>query len=185
MNRQKLIEMHLIFGSFLIPVVTMFAITGALYSFKITGNYETKKSEIEIPQAVSPDLDQLVIIARKFISENSLAEPSGNPSIKKMGQVWQLEWTGSRLDFLLEPTDNPLKLSVSIKQTTWHRFFVQLHKAKGGYAFKLLAAVAAFGLILLLVSGWFMAQFNPKYKKIRLIAFLSGLLVFVLAAVVS
>ena len=78
MNRQKLIEMHLIFGSFLIPVVTMFAITGALYSFKITGNYETKKSEIEIPQAVSPDLDQLVIIARKFISENSLAEPSGN-----------------------------------------------------------------------------------------------------------
>ncbi len=184
-TRKLFVELHLILGSFLIPVTFMFAVTGALYTFKITGAYKTSHEFIQLSANPSSDLEVNKELAQTFLKERGLEVPSGGYSIKKAGVSWQFEWTGSKLDFLLEPTTNPLELKASVKTTTWHRFFVQLHKAKGGPLFKLLAATLSVGLLLLLFSGWLLGQASPRLRKIRLLSSLVGVLTFILAAFLS
>jgi len=73
---------------------------------------------------------------------------------------------------------------LQVKETSWHRQFVQLHKAKGGEPFKVYAVVFAIALLLLLVSGYTMAWQMPKLRKLTLISTLLGITVFI-AMVVS
>ncbi|MES3036989.1 MAG: PepSY domain-containing protein [Bdellovibrionota bacterium] len=183
--RKILIEMHLILGSFLLPVALMFALTGMLYTFKVTGQYETQTENITLASPLNPDLSEMTVFAEKLLSEKGLAKPTGSSSIKKVGTSWQFEWTGSKMDLIIDPTENPLEAKASFKKTSWHRFFVQLHKAKGGFPFKLLAAALGIGLILLLVSGWFLGQASPQLRRIRFFATLAGIATFVLVAGLS
>jgi hypothetical protein len=43
------------------------------------------------------------------------------------------------MDVIIEPTSQPLIAKLKVKNTSWHRQFVQLHKAKGGIPFKVYA----------------------------------------------
>jgi hypothetical protein len=68
---------------------------------------------------------------------------------------------------------------LKIKNTGWHRHFVQLHKAKGGIAFKVYATILAVGLLFLLISGFIMAWQLPRLRKITLTSTILGLIFFV------
>jgi len=96
-----------------------------------------------------------------------------------------LEWTGADLDVVLEPTGNPLVAKLTIKDTTWYRNFVQLHKAKGGVAFKVYAALLAVALFIILLSGFIMSLQVPKLKKQALVTSACGLLAFALVFAIS
>jgi hypothetical protein len=76
---------------------------------------------------------------------------------QRIGSSFKLEWTGSNIDVVVEPTLQPLIAKLQIKNTSWHRQFVQLHKAKGGALFKVYATAFATALLLLLISGFTMA----------------------------
>jgi uncharacterized iron-regulated membrane protein len=184
-SKTFLVNTHLALGSFLLPVMFMFAVTGVLYTFKITGSYNTKTEVVTLAQPLAPDLSEATVVAENILKERGLEFPTGTASIKKVGTSWQFEWSGSRMDFILDATANPLEMRASFKNTSWHRFFVQLHKAKGGLAFKLLAVVLGIGLVLMLISGWFMAQGNPKLESLRMISTAAGIAVFILAAIIS
>ena len=99
--------------------------------------------------------------------------------------VVEFEWTGAGVDVLLEPRTNPLEANLTIKKTTLHRFFVQLHKAKGGVAFKVYAAILAVCLVFLFVSGIIMAWQMVKYRSLLLSSACSGLLLFIILASIS
>ncbi|TXL19714.1 hypothetical protein BMR06_08755, partial [Methylococcaceae bacterium HT5] len=90
--------------------------------------------------------------------------PSGMAKIKKAGNSFYFEWTGASLDVRLEPTRNPFVAKLKIKKTGWHRLFVQLHKAKGGKAFKVYAAILATCLVVLFITGFIMAWQLKKLK---------------------
>ncbi|TXL17374.1 hypothetical protein BMR04_05860 [Methylococcaceae bacterium HT3] len=64
----------------------------------------------------------------------------------------------------MEPTRNPFVAKLKIKKTGWHRLFVQLHKAKGGKAFKVYAAILATCLVVLFITGFIMAW---QFKKLK------------------
>ncbi len=183
--RKTLMNLHLILGSFLLPIMFMFAITGSLYTFKVTGQYETKTEVVPVNDPLEPHLESMTAFAEKLLQERGLLKPTGGTGIKKAGTSWQFEWTGSRMDLIIDPTDNPLEVKATFKHTTWHRLFVQLHKAKGGFAFKVLAACLGVGLISLLISGWFLGQASAEMRKVRLIATLAGFVAFILAAYFS
>jgi hypothetical protein len=96
-----------------------------------------------------------------------------------------LEWTGSSRDVVFEPTTDPLSYQLSVKETSWYRTFVQLHKAKGGVLFKVYAASLAVALFIILGSGLWLALQIPRFRKLTLGVFALGSLSFVLMVVLS
>ena len=115
----------------------------------------------------------------------SLALPTGEAKIKKAGTSWQMEWTGSKRDILLEPTADPLTAKLSIKETTWYRNLVQLLKAKGGQLFKVYAAILAIGLFAILLTGFLMAWQVPKFRALANMSVVSGFVLFLLVLFLS
>ena len=89
------------------------------------------------------------------------------------------------MDIIIEPTSQPLIAKLEIKNTGWHRQFVQLHKAKGGTPFKVYAAAFATALLLLLISGFIMAWQMPKLRKLTLVSVSLGIAVFIVMVVSS
>lgn len=164
----------------------MFAITGGLYTFKITGQYDTRKLSLPLALPAEPKLSELISAAESVLREhNNGVMPTGNQAIKRAGTSWQFEWTGSNYDFVLEPTTEAGVFSASIKKTTLHRFFVQLHKAKGGLPFKILAAGVAIGLVVLFLGGVLIALSSPKLKQQLFMSFALGAAAFIVAALLS
>jgi len=85
----------------------------------------------------------------------------------------------------LEPTSVPLVAQLIIKNTNWHRHFVQLHKAKGGITFKVYATILAVGLLFLLMTGFIMAWQLPKLRKMTFISTILGLIFFMIMFISS
>ncbi len=177
-SRLILMKAHVILAAFILPVVIMFSLTGSLYTWGIKGGYETISQELPLKEPLPEDLGYLVEVVDKVLKKHDLSLPTGTPKIKKTGKSFQLEWTGSNRDIILKPTANPLIANIKIKNTTQYRQFVQLHKAKGGIAFKVYATILAISLLLLLISGFIMAWQTPTLRRITTISTIFGLIFF-------
>lgn len=178
-NRPVLMKVHVLIAVFILPVAIMFFVTGAFYTWGIKGEYETTVQKLHLKIPLQEELSYLVNVVEQELNKQEVSLPTGKAKIKKMGQSFLLEWTGSSKDVVLEPTSDPLIAQLKIKNTGWHRHFVQLHKAKGGVAFKVYATILAIGLLLLLISGFIMAWQLPRLRKVTLISTMLGLIFFV------
>lgn len=176
---------HVLLAAFILPVAIMFFVTGALYTWGIKGSYVTDPYEINLFQPMPDNLSELVALAKKELASRDLEPPTGQPKVKRMGSSFRLEWTGSNMDIILEPTSEPLVAKLAIKTTSLHRQFVQLHKAKGGEPFKVYATAFSVALLLLLVSGFMMAWQMPKLRKLTAASALLSIATFVAMVVAS
>lgn len=184
--RQSIIFLHVIFAGFFLPVAVTFAVTGGLYTFGVKGDYKTENLNLPLAISSSPTLDEVIAQTETILREKGMSKnPSGSPALKKIGTSWQLEWTGADYDFTLEPTAEVGVYKAAIKETTWHRFFVQLHKAKGGWPFKVLAGGLAMALLVLFASGVMLSFSNPKLKQSMYLSSALGLLAFAILAKIS
>ncbi len=177
-NRLTLMKAHALLAAFIFPVATMFLITGALYTWGIKGDYNTTKHELHLAQPIQEKTKELVALAEKELEKHNISIPTGTAKIKRIGNSFRLEWTGSNMDINLEPTVDPLIMQLEIKNASLYRQFVQLHKAKGGTPFKVYAAVLSISIILLLISGFIMAWKMPKLRKLTLASSALGILIF-------
>lgn len=185
MNRVTLTKLHLLLASFLFPVALMFLVTGGLYTWGIKGSYETERVDVPLAAPLVKDAAVLSAIVAEQLGSRSLALPTGEAKIKSGGTSWQFEWTGSRRDVVLEPTDDPMLATLSIKETTWYRNLVQLHKAKGGQLFKVYAAALAIGLFVILFSGFLLAWQVPRLRGLANTYALAGGVLFVIVLALS
>jgi hypothetical protein len=167
---------HTALAAFFLPMGLMYAVTGGLYSLGITGSYETREYRLELDHSLPSELSGLVALAEEELDARGLALPSGNARIRSGGTSYYFEWTGSRRDVELHPTSQPTQAVLKIKDTTPHRFFVQLHKAKGSDAFKLFAVAWMVGLVSLFLTGGVMAFFAKRYRPVAAVAGTLGLL---------
>ena len=177
-NRFTLMKIHALLAAFIFPAALMFLLTGALYTWGVKGGYDTTTHQLQLTQPIEAELAGLVALTKNELEKLGVEQPSGQAKIKKIGPSFKLEWVGSNVDVVLEPTLQPLVAQLQIKNTSLHRLFVQLHKAKGGVAFKVYAAVVAAALLLLLISGFIMAWQMPKLRKLTLVSTLLGIAVF-------
>ncbi|MCF6289208.1 MAG: PepSY domain-containing protein [Proteobacteria bacterium] len=184
-NRVTLMKVHALLAAFILPAAILFLLTGALYTWGIKGNYAVVVHELHLNQPMQDDLVELVTLAKTELIKQDKNPPSGQAKIKRIGSSFKLEWTGANMDIILEPTSQPLIAKLEIKQTSWHRQFVQLHKAKGGTPFKVYAAVFATILMLLLVTGFIMAWQMPKLRKLTLASTLLGIAAFIVVVIYS
>lgn len=185
MNRLQLMKVHALLAAFIFPVAAMFLVTGALYTWGIKGSYTEEIYAVALNQAIQPELQELKTLATDELAKLELDVPTGKAKIKRSGTHFILEWTGSTKDIILEPTEDALIASLTVKHTSWYRNLVQLHKAKGGFVFKVYAAVFAIALALLLFSGFMMAWQTPKLKKLSTVSFLLGVGSFIVIVLLS
>lgn len=184
-NRATLIKVHMLLAAFIFPVALMFLVTGGLYTWGIKGSYNSEVYAIALETPLLADQDELQALVERELALRSVAAPSGSAKIKKSGTSFQLEWTGSGRDVVLEPTAESLSAKLTIKETTWYRNLVQLHKAKGGQLFKFYAAGLAISLFAILLTGFTMALQIPKYRNLALMVSLAGVLMFFLVVALS
>jgi hypothetical protein len=178
-------KVHAVLAAFIFPVALMFMITGALYTWGIKGGYTNEVYDIQLTEELQPDLTTLTALAVLELDKLELSQPTGKAKLKSIGNSFMLEWTGSAKDIHLEPSHNALVAKLTVKETSWYRNFVQLHKAKGGSVFKVYAAFFAIVLGLLLLSGFMMAWQAPKLKRLTIGAFVAGIGSFLLIVVLS
>ena len=178
-TRIQLMKVHAVLAAFTLPVAIMFMVTGALYTWGIKGSYTNEVYEVPLTEMLTPELTTLTSLVVKELDQRDISLPEGKAKVKKIGSAFMLEWTGSTKDISLEPTDRDLVAKLTVKETSWYRNLVQLHKAKGGVVFKVYAAFFAFVLGLLLISGFMMAWQTPKLKRITLGAFAAGIMSFI------
>ncbi len=158
----------------------MFLITGGFYTWEIKGSYNSEIHMISLQKPLVQDQNYLESLVQRELEKLAVPVPSGGASVKKGGTSYKLEWTGSGRDVILEPTSDKLSAKLTVKETTWYRNLVQLHKAKGGQLFKIYAAALAISLFIILFSGFLMAWQVPKYRKQALIFSAVGVVMFLL-----
>lgn len=179
-SRMVLMKFHALVAVFILPAAIMFFVTGALYTWGIKGDYKVSVHKLELNKPLQEKVTYLVDIVKDELKKQELSLPTGKAKIKKIGTSFQLEWTGSDKDIILVGTTDPLIAKLKIKKTGWHRYFVQLHKAKGGMLFKVYATILAVSLLSLFVTGFTMAWQIPKLRKMLLSSTISGLILFVI-----
>lgn len=183
--RKQLIVIHTVLAAFFLPMGIMYAITGGLYGLGLKGGYDTVSSELALEAPLDGELSTMVKLAEDELSRQGIAAPSGGASVKKGGTSYFMEWTGAVRDVQLHPTDDPLVAEFKIKDTDVQRYFVQLHKAKGGTVFKWFAAVWMVGLVALFLTGGVMAYAAKPYRRMAVVATLAGCASFVVLAILS
>lgn len=180
-ERKTLMRIHMLLAAFILPVAIMFLVTGGFYTWGQKGSYVSESFNMQLLQPLQDDKALLTGLVTQELVARGLETPTGGAKVKQAGTSYLFEWTGSDLDVVLEPTADPLVAKMKLKDTTWYRHFVQLHKAKGGQLFKYYAAFFAISLLLILISGFVMAMQLPKYRGQALIAAAAGCAVFLLA----
>jgi hypothetical protein len=178
-NRLILTKLHLIFAAFMFPAVLMFLATGALYTWGNKGEWRenTQLAQLAVPYA---DLDEAGLrdAAVTALTVYNLPEPSGSTSTKGDGESRTLEWTGARSEASVVAADDPMFAEVTVREATFHRWLVQLHKAKGSTAFKLYATLLAAVLFLLVASGVVMGLQAKPLRRLTIASSVAGTAAF-------
>lgn len=179
MDRNLLTKLHLAFAAFMFPAVLMFLVTGALYTWGEKGDWKGEDFTISLEQPLAADESALKAIALAELSKRDLPAPSGKASVTGEGGDLSLQWTGARTDVSISATENPLEADVSIKEATFHRWLVQLHKAKGSTVFKVYATLLAITLFLLVASGLIMGLQVKAMRRLTVASSVAGFAAFV------
>lgn len=184
-NRSVLMKVHALLAAFILPVAIMFFVTGAFYTWGIKGGYDTTVHKVYLKKPLQNNHQELVSLAKEELNKRNISAPTGQAKIKTIGNSFKLEWSGSSMDVIVQPTSEPLIAQIEIKNAHWYRQFVQLHKAKGGILFKVYAAILSTALLILLFTGFVMAWQMPKFRRITLISTALGITVFVVMIMFS
>lgn len=174
MKRTQLINLHLILATILLPAIAMFAITGGFYTWGVKGGYDSQTYKLPLATPLNGDLASLISFTQQELDKQQHAYPSGGAKLKSTTHSHILEWTGSDSDISLITDIGSKQANLEVKRTSAYRQLVQLHKAKGGTAFKFYAALMALGLLVILTSGVLMGFGMPKYRLTTGLGLLAG-----------
>ncbi|HZG31776.1 MAG TPA: PepSY domain-containing protein [Sphingopyxis sp.] len=180
-----LVRWHMLVAAFLFPAILLYLLTGSLYTWGVKGDYVTTDYAVTLSAPLSDDAAAMQAVVVRELAARDIAPPTGSAAVKPVGGSFQLDWSGSRRDVTLEPGADATSAKLIVKETGWHRFFVQLHKAKGGTPFKIYAAVLALGLFFLVTSGLIVALRVPNLRRGAMIGSAVGLVAFIGMAAVS
>lgn len=176
--RRTLTTLHLLLAAFFLPVALMFAFTGGLYTVAIKGSFQDQSRSLALAEPLRPELPLLLALAEEELRAAGVARPSGGASVKKAGTSFELEWTGVERDVVLQPTADPLRATLVIRNTDPWRHLVQLHKAKGSDLARAISVFWAAGLVVIIISGLAMAWLSPAFRPLAIRASLAGLATF-------
>lgn len=177
-NRLFLTKLHLILAGFMFPAMLMFLATGALYTWGSKGEWHEETVSVVLDQPLAADQRGLESIALAELAKRGLPAPSGEASVSGEGADIALSWTGARSEATVKATDDPSLVEVTVKEASFHRWLVQLHKAKGSTIFKVYATFLAFVLFVLVASGVILGLQVKPYRRLTIGSGVAGVVAF-------
>lgn len=179
MNRAFLTKLHLILAAFMFPAVLMFLVTGALYTWGNKGAWYEESATIALSQPLAEQSEgDITNLAVQQLVERDLPMPSGALTVET-GEGASLTWIGARSEIAMSAGADPLTADVAVKEASFHRWLVQLHKAKGSTVFKVYATILASVLFLLVASGIIMGLQVKALRGITIGSSILGALAFI------
>ncbi len=179
MTRTLLTKLHLILAAFMFPAVLMFLVTGALYTWGNKGAWYEESATIALEQPLTEQSEGAITnLAVQELVSRDLPMPSGKLSVTE-GEGASLTWNGARAEIELAASSDPMVAEATIREASFHRWLVQLHKAKGSTAFKVYATILAIVLFLLVASGIIMGLQVRSLRRITIGSSLAGALAFI------
>jgi hypothetical protein len=178
-NRTLLTKLHLGFAAFMFPAVLMFLITGGLYTWGNKGEWYEESASIVLNAPLTQQSEgDITSLAVQQLVERDLPIPSGALTVTE-GEGASLSWIGARSEISISQGETPLVANVDVKEASFHRWLVQLHKAKGSTVFKVYASFLATVLFLLVASGIAMGLQVKAMRKLTIGSSIAGLAAFV------
>lgn len=177
MNRNQLVLLHLVLSSFFLPYLLLMPLTGTLYLSGQKGS-QTNEPAFTVDQPVPASVEEKEAFFRRMFEER--------------GVDFDFEYiqeNGNSLTF--RPSSrNHYAATVTASGAEVHRVepdllkkMIELHKGHGPTLFKRFEMLFGVGLILIALSGVWLAVAAPQLRKVLGGSFALGALCFWLALI--
>lgn len=181
-KRLFFVKTHLILAGLSLSIMTMFLITGALYTYGYKPSSHTIKHRVTEPQALKKDIVVLTDIALRELQKLGISPPITKPKMKrdKRWGVFKLVWSDENKRVSLRPSTRNNHVAVmKIKQYSWYSRLMSLHKGKGKDIFDIFTISAAIILFIVLLSGVLVGLMAQGLRRLTLYSVVSGMMLFV------
>lgn len=177
-SRYQIIQVHMLLAAFLLPLALMYFISGALYTLDIKGHIKKQKVILQLEQPFSPNLDVLTQVAKRGLIHKGFPLPSGEPMLKKKKGVYELRWSDLKYAVKLHSTRDPMVAKLTVKKRSFLTQIMRIHRAEAGSVFRFFTLLLVSGLLIIFISGIYMALKIPKFRKPTFLAMGLGLITF-------
>ena len=177
-NRYLIIRIHMLLAAFLLPIAIMYFISGALYTLDVKGHIDKQTIMLKLEHPFSPNIDVLFLATKQALLEKQLPLPGGEPSLKKKKGSYELSWGDLKHAVKLRPTSDPMVVQLIIRERNVLAQVMRIHRADAGSAFKFFAIFLVAGLIIMFVTGIYMALTVAQLRKPAFITIAVGLFTF-------
>jgi len=178
LNRKVFVSIHLYLAAFLTPILLMIAISGGLYLLGFKGNLESNVIYEGDLAGFEFNSDDRKSVVDKFLKENNI---NLDYEYIKGGKNSFFTRPTSKTYLSFERKGNSLK--VTQRKPDFIKSIVELHKGHGPLLFKTLQKITAVGLILVLLTGFYLGLTSPSLKNKTLAISGAGGLIFILLAI--
>lgn len=178
MQRKQLITLHLVLSSFFLPFLLLMPLSGTLYLLGLKGEQKTQVA-FAVDQPVPAGIEERAAFFRTEFEERGI--DFDFEYIRESGSTLIFR-PSSRDHYIARLTGSGAE--VSLVQPDFVKRIVELHKGHGPTLVKRLQTAFGIGLILIAVTGVWLAAVAPPLRMTMGLSFSLGALLFVLALVV-
>jgi len=165
LKRSRIIYVHMLLAALILPILLMYLISGMLYTFDVKGHIKKQRIDIVLLQPVPLRLDEFAAITEKSLVQHDLPVPEGEMSLKKKKTSYLFRWGGLKYTVSVKTTKNPKVLKMTVRERNFLTQVMRIHRAEAGMVFKVIPSILLVGMLLVLLSGIYMALSIPKFRK--------------------
>lgn len=163
-----MINVHLIIAALFLPLLLMMPMTGALYIWGFKG--EVKKTEaFTISEPVPTETKEQEAFFRKHFAAQNLDYDFEYIKVNKTDYIFR---PASRVHYLGATVDGNVVMTKADPSLLAR--LIELHKGHGPVAMRWFESIFGICLVLVTLSGLWLAVTVPTYRKATIISFVIG-----------
>ena len=171
--RSLWVKMHLYVAAFFLPMLLAMAASGGLYLLGVKGSVDSIPVTLVATKPVSANSGTLDSDIRELLNANGIDHDF--EYIKISGKKFITRPTSA--DYY-ELTIHENQVQATLNQPDLIKSLVELHKGHGPLLFKDLQKLMALGLLIVLLSGFWLGASSVGLRVPTLLTTVAGLLVF-------
>jgi len=182
-SRYKIVQLHMLLASFLLPVAVLYFISGALYTLGIKGGVSKKTFTVALEKPFEPNLELLAQVATTALGERELVLPGGDPYLKRTKKGYRFRWDDLRYSVTMVASRGNRTVDITYRERSVLTQIMRIHRAEAGSKLKIVSIVSVIGLLFVFLTGFYMAYTVPKFRNPSLAATALGFLTLLVVIV--
>lgn len=178
--RSLWIKIHLYVAAFFLPMLLAMAASGGLYLLGVKGSVDSIPVSLSTTKSLSADSGTLENDVRELLNANGIDHDF--EYIKVSGKKFITRPTSTDYYELIIHEN---EVQATLNQPDLIKSLIELHKGHGPLFFKDLQKLMALGLLIVLLSGFWLGASSAGLRVPTLLTTLAGLLVFLGLAFIS